>query len=545
MAEPKTIYLEADEEITSVIDKLRKTEFKDVILVIPKEASLLQSVVNLKLIKRQAENLGKSVSLVTQDKVGRNLADKVGLATAAKLGQEFTQPNETNQNKPEEHDPQNQTIQDNKSPIEDTNEVVFKKNPEENRINNDDLVVSEDEDTEAEAMWHKKELEENRPKNLMPKFPKKKLFLIAIPILIILAILGFIFLPRAKATIYVQAEKKLVSIDFTGKKDAKLDTEKDVIPAQAIDSTKEINKKYSATGKKNVGTKATGSLRISNLSGDTIAWVAGTRFVPTSNPAMIFRATAAISVPDGAITPVAVEADQLGDQYNGFGSNQSFTLANGGLGANVTITCQDGMTGGTNKEVTFISQTDINNAKSELSKEALSEATIDFNKKVENLKVVDDSKNEEIISASANPVVNSEVAEFTMTVKAAIKALAYNMNDINTLVKASVEKEYGYSKQVIDSGSKNSEVVIASSDLAAGTFSGVAKTTAYVASKLDENKIKGELSGMSATKATNYLKGLEGVESVNLEFWPSFLKYFPRLNNHIYTKIEISKNSSN
>ncbi|MDD5693613.1 MAG: baseplate J/gp47 family protein [Patescibacteria group bacterium] len=543
--EPKTIYLEADEEITSVIDKLRKTEFKDVVLIIPKEASLLQSVVNLKLIKRQAENLGKTVSLVTQDKVGRNLADKVGLATAAKLGQEFSQPNEEKENKPEGSTEPSQKNHKDESPIEDTNEVVFKKNPTEETVSSDDLVVSEDEDTEAEAMWHKKELEEKTPKNLMPKFPKKKLFLIGVPIVLIILIAGFVFLPRAKATIYVQAEKKPVSIDFSGEKDAKVDTEKDIIPSQVIESTKESSKKYAATGKKNVGTKATGTLRISNASGDTIAWVAGTRFAPTSNSSLIYRATSAITAPDGAFTPVAVEADQPGDQYNGFGSNQAFTLVSGSLGSSVTITCQTGMTGGTNKEVTFVSQTDINNAKSELSKEALGDATTDFNKKAENLKVIDDSKKEEIVSASASPALNGEAAEFTMTVKATVKALAYNMNDISALIKADVEKEYGFSKQVVDNGSNNVEVSISSSDLATAKISGTAKTNAYVANKLNESQIKDELKGTSSTKATNYLKGLEGVEDVKLQFWPSFIKYFPRIKNNIYIKIEISDNSNN
>ncbi|MCL5795727.1 MAG: hypothetical protein M1338_05245, partial [Patescibacteria group bacterium] len=74
------IYLEADEEITSVIDKLKKLNANSVSLVIPKGAGILQSIVNLKILKREAESLGKDIALVTQDKIGRNLASQVGLS---------------------------------------------------------------------------------------------------------------------------------------------------------------------------------------------------------------------------------------------------------------------------------------------------------------------------------------------------------------------------------------------------------------------------------------------------------------------------------
>lgn len=536
MVDPKTIYLEADEEVTSVIDKLRKTEFKDVVLVVPKEASLLQSVVNLKLIKRQAENLGKSVSLITQDKVGRNLADKVGLATAAKVGQE-----------PKLND-EDESIGDKKEstgPIEDTNEIVFKKADGNKNIPDEDLAVSEDEDTEAEAAWHKKELEEKQPKNLMPRFPKKKLLLIGLPILLIALIAGFVFLPRAKATILVKAEKRSVSIDFSGQKDAKLDTSKGAIPAQVVEATKEANKSFQASGKKNVGTQASGTLTISNLSGSDISWVTGTRFVPSSNSSLIYRATSEVIVPNASIKSISVTAASPGDQYNGFGNNQAYTLAAGGLGQNITIVSAAGMSGGTNKEVTYVTQGDINTAQDNLVKEAGEQAVTEFNKQAENLKIIDETKKQTTVSSSANPGVNSEVSSFTMNVKVSVKALAYNMNDVSELIKAEVSSQLGDTKQVIDDGSKSADITIDSSNLANGTFKGSIDTSAFVASKLDEGAIKTELTGYNAKKADDYLKGLEGVEQTKLDFWPSFIKIFPRLKSHIYLTIQVADNASN
>ena len=45
------IYLELDEEIPSVIDKMKNLSGKSVALVIPKGASIIQSVINLKILK--------------------------------------------------------------------------------------------------------------------------------------------------------------------------------------------------------------------------------------------------------------------------------------------------------------------------------------------------------------------------------------------------------------------------------------------------------------------------------------------------------------
>jgi len=73
------LYLEADEEITSVIDKLKGLESNSVGLVAPKGSSIVQSLVSLKLLAKQATALEKDLAIVTADEVGQNLAAQVGL----------------------------------------------------------------------------------------------------------------------------------------------------------------------------------------------------------------------------------------------------------------------------------------------------------------------------------------------------------------------------------------------------------------------------------------------------------------------------------
>jgi|GEM_PF-871133 len=73
------LYLEADEEITSVIDKLKGLESKSVGLVAPKGSMIAQSLVSLKLLQKEANKQSKQIAIVTSDEVGRNLAAQVGL----------------------------------------------------------------------------------------------------------------------------------------------------------------------------------------------------------------------------------------------------------------------------------------------------------------------------------------------------------------------------------------------------------------------------------------------------------------------------------
>jgi hypothetical protein len=526
---PKTIYLEIDEEVTSVIDKIRKTEFTDIVLVVPKDASISQSVVNLKLIKRKADDLNKNLSIVTQDKVARNLAGKIGIASAATAA---AVPRVVTADKVQE---------ETAGPLEDTSEVIFDKEPVLHEP--EELTVVEGEDVMAEVATHEDVAQKvaDKDKNLMPKFPWKWVALIGTLVVGGLLLAGYIYLPRAKATIFVAAEKKPVSLNFTGEKDAKLDTEKVIIPTQVVESTKEQSKTYPATGKKDAGTKATGVVRVSNLSGSTITIAT---FVPKGRSDLVYIANAPATIADGKIVDVNVTAQNAGETYNGF-SNVDFAPAKGEISGMSLRSSTDGMTGGTTKTVSIVSQGDVNSAKDALAKETSDAVTAEFNSKSSELKIVDETKKTEIVSSSASPAANAEATEFTMTVKVTTKALAYSINDVSAVITAEVNRQLGSTMTIIDDGSKSAEISIDSADINTGKMSGTIKTNAYVSAKMDEAAIKVQLSGLSDAKATNYLAGLDGVKGSKLEYWPPFIRSFPRIKDHIFLTISVDDSSRN
>lgn len=84
----QTFFIDIDEEITSIAERIRKADSDEVILVVPKRALLIQSIVNLKLLQKEANNLKKRLSIVTQDKLGKVLVEKVGIEVKQKLEDE-------------------------------------------------------------------------------------------------------------------------------------------------------------------------------------------------------------------------------------------------------------------------------------------------------------------------------------------------------------------------------------------------------------------------------------------------------------------------
>jgi len=79
------IYIDVDDEITAIIDKVRASQSKIIALVLPKRATTLQSIVNMKLLKRSADTDKKHLVLITAELGLMPLAANVGFYVAKTL----------------------------------------------------------------------------------------------------------------------------------------------------------------------------------------------------------------------------------------------------------------------------------------------------------------------------------------------------------------------------------------------------------------------------------------------------------------------------
>ncbi|MEK7447298.1 MAG: hypothetical protein AAB632_00645 [Patescibacteria group bacterium] len=546
--ERKILYLEIDEEITSVIDRLKKTAEADIHLVVPKEAALLQSIVNLKLLKRQADNLGKQIQIITHDKVGRNLAEQVGIHSVSRIGEEPKAATAAVIEPPAE------VVYKEKEPVvEETKEVVFKKGAvlskgakeglEEEPTSN---VAGAKKDKKGEGVQKKKMSE------LLPKFPHKKFIIIASVLGLFLLIFLYVYVPMTNIKLKILSEKQDMTAEFAIDKEAKdVNQSSGTIPGDLITVDKTVTKKYQATGKKNVGAKAQGSITVRN-SYSTLSQtlVAGTRFEANG---LVFRTQSDVEVPGytdsggGNITAgtanVSAVAESPGDQYNI--SSSSFHIpafAGTAKYDKITGASVGAMSGGSTKEVKVVSASDISEAKKVFGEDAKNEVKKEGQDKMKKDETLDDNAQKITIGTlSVSKNADDEADEFSVSAPASFKGLAYKKDDLTKVAFENFKGKTGPNKQILEEKLDSADISFNDIDLEKGTATGEAKASLHIGMKIDEKQLKDEINGKGEGKAKEYIENLEGVDSVEMSFFPGFWKKVSRLKSHIYFKTEFSE----
>ena len=534
------IYLESDDEITSVVDKLKNAEGNSLDLVIPKEAIMLQSVINLKLLKRQAESLGKEITIVTTDKVGQKLASQIGIPVVAKEGQE---PKEVNMSEIEK-------------PTFSENDIEVKPVP---NVAAAGAVAGIEGEAATDVVEPTKEVVEDlaEPKAIKKKgwfrLHKKGLWIAAGFGALALAVLAYIFVPLANITIRLAAENKTLDLTFVADKaTTEVNTSENKIPAREVVQELEKEETYPATGKKDIGEKATGTITIVNheYSTDAFSITAGTRVLTASG--LVYRTKVNVSVPaytkiGGVITngtaQVGVTADASGEKYNVDGGAMTIPalLTTGVTSADIYATGGT-FSGGTTKQVTYITAADIAAAEEKLA------ATVDTELKAKLNEALEDNETllegafaiEKQAPTPSSPV-NTEVSEFKLNIKSKITALVFKQEDLLRLAEDVLAQEIGSTKEIVEKDSLVSEAKMQKIDVKAGTLEATLAGEAYIASKINHDDLRNYINGDPQAVAEEYINSMEGVDEVQIRFFPSFYNRIPRINSHIYIKTEINK----
>jgi len=81
------IYIESEEEIPEVIERIRATSGSDVPLVLPARSRLGQSRFNFQLLKQYANQLGKRVAIITADPAVQLMAEESGFSAYKAIDQ--------------------------------------------------------------------------------------------------------------------------------------------------------------------------------------------------------------------------------------------------------------------------------------------------------------------------------------------------------------------------------------------------------------------------------------------------------------------------
>ena len=79
------IYIDNDDEITSITDKVQSSESSVIALVLPKRCTVLQSTINMKILNRAAKSAKKNLVLVSNEQSLMAVAGAAGVMVAKSL----------------------------------------------------------------------------------------------------------------------------------------------------------------------------------------------------------------------------------------------------------------------------------------------------------------------------------------------------------------------------------------------------------------------------------------------------------------------------
>ena len=544
------IYIDIEDDITSVIERLKTSSEKIVALVPPKGSSVLQSVVNLKLLKRAADSVQKQPVIVTSNQALQSLSGGLGLYVAKNLQTKPTIPgDDTAEELPDDDD----AVE-----VSDTVGSLAAADA----VSEDDVELSDEEMSALEAedgmgSVALKDLDKPKSKKPTKKVPDfdnfRKKLLIGGGILVAVLILALLIFGRPSAKVVVRAETTPVDVQFDATFDTALtqsDSSQAMIKASTQEQKKSVTQAFTPTGQKDLGTKSSGTVKFINCSkddklSDTNRTVPAGTGISSGGKTFITSESATVQ-PSSYIgntclsnkesSSVNVVAQSAGDSYNL--SSRSYSVGGfssmTGKGSN--------MTGGTSRIVTVVTQDDINKATDQLKAQDTSAIKAELTKSFgKGSSVLDDSFAVTISNINSAPALNAEGNSATLTADASYTILGYKNDDLSNALNVNIISQMTNADQqsVYDNGFKNVKLVKKSGEASKAVYT--VSSAAQYGPQFDKKALAEQISGKKVGEARANLESLPGVKSTDIKlspFWASSLPGADKIN--ISTEVDKS-----
>jgi hypothetical protein len=541
------IYIDVEDDITAIIGKVKDAKEKIVALVPPKRVGILQSAVNLRLLKRAAAQENKRLVLISSNSALSALAAAAQLPVAKNL-----------QSKPEipeitalDSDSGDDIIDGAQLPVGELARTADTRNTSAV----DDAVRENAAEELSHALPPAKGQPPKKPRVKsgikVPNFSKfrKKLILGIIAGVLLVAFLVWAIFFAARATVVITARTTESSANAKvtlGEKQA-TNFGKNTIKAAIQQEKKDVSHEFDATGKKEVGEKATGKMTITrtSVSSNSLTVPAGTSF---TSGQITFKSTESATLSGTSIgengivqdsATVSVEAAEIGDEYNL--SARSYKASVGGIDAEGT-----NMTGGSSKEVTVVSSNDVQDATNQLaqqnSDEVKKQLTGEFN---DTFIVLDSTFKIDQGDPKSSPAVDQEVsgsgkAKLTATITYSIAAVS--RADADNFLTDYFEKQIDGQddRRIYDNGS--GEVTFTNILASGEDYTANIVSTAKIGPKIDDNEVKDLAKGKRYGEIQSSLEAIQGIDDVDIKFWPFWVSVAP--NDPEKITVEFNLNES-
>lgn len=537
------VYLDVDDDITTVVDKVEAANDKIVALVLPKRFTTLQSIVNMRLLKRSADSASKNLVLITSEAALLPLAGAASLHVAKNLQSKPEIPPSPVDSPPEKpavpEDPDAEVESDSAKldyhrSIGELAAVAAVTDPE--------TIDLEDEDEPAEEK-PKKAAKDKKLK--VPNFERFRLLTvgaIAAAVLFVVFIIMAIFVwPKATITLQTEATPVGASFGLTADSSAKaLDEQKGVIPASLQKSILTSTQTVQATGQQNNGEKASGSVTMSAqdcvpFNGTPSSVVAGTGinsnglFYITQSAAQFSFDHAAGSCIYYSSGSVSIVAQSAGTKYN-------VSSANFSVPSRSDVSANGSASGGTDDVETVLSQADVNNAAAKISDDDKNKFVNDFKKQMEDggYYIISSTLKAGDPKITSSPAVGEKADSAKVTITIPYSALVVQKTDLQKAVTDQLNQQIDKQKQKIgtDDVLKDVSVTVDSQKSPnVATLSISENTTAIPI--IDVATIKALAAGKKVGDINAAVKDWPGVKNVDVKLSPFWVSKAPKSSGKI------------
>lgn len=468
------IYLDPNDDILTIRDRLNLAEAKRVLLVVPPYSDVLRSRMDLRLVQRQAQQLHIEVALVTGDGEIHREAHEIGLPVFFSA--------EQGRKRQRWHPHAEEDDESNWSPKRS-----------------------------AEA-WDAAAARPNNSRVSRPVFVIKRTLVWALFIGVFAAfgVAALLIVPSAQVTLIPHSEP--INITLHVALDPNLDAvdvARTRIPAKYTVVEVEGNAQVATTGKKYIPSfNAGGKVVFINQLGAPITIPKGTA-VRTSAFGTVMRyfTTADVTVPGGfgAQAEVPIEAMTPGEA-----GNVAANLINeveGVAAISVKVTNPEPTRGGGSREVPAVTQEDRDRVRSQLLQQLVQNAYMQIQDNLGEQEFVPPETLfvSEVLDETYDRFVTEEAPAVSVQMRVSVTGLKIGMQDANTLVYAEMAARVPPGYELIADGLtfQRGEVILPAD--AQGDILLQMSGTGYVAARFDQNEIRQAIAGKPVDDAESYL----------------------------------------
>jgi hypothetical protein len=533
----KLLYVEADEEITDLVDRLRDLSLEDeVTFVVPDRARALQSAMSFRLLKRYADSYGKRVNLVSGDPRLQAMSLEAGFMAYPSLsaydsGSEVHQP----------------------SPVDEALAAATAApavTQAQSQVGGSASgVATLDRPRQAAVVSgppKAKPPTPPRPASAGPPLRSYRPYLIGAGVLVLIGLVfGVLYLPTATATLTVAGTPLKGDVTLLGAPGAAAGSP-DHFATQAVHAEQSQTLPGTPTGQKQIAAvAASGSVTFTEncfflCTNGAKAIPAGTSVSTSDGKQYTTQKTVNVSSPHGSVS-VGITATVAGP--NGNTDVHTITNINNSPDDSLSVDNPSSVGGGADaRTATIIQQSDLDAPLSAYSKDAIPQVTDQLNSKAQGKKLVLVGSGVQG-TVTADHKVGEEVSGFTVTVKVAGDAVAFDDQTVKAMLKS------GLLRKVPQGSQLTTENIALSYDAIDATADGHVTLNGHASGFYTpvflDNNIRSHLKGMSPSKAHAFLQSLPSVVDARVVQSPFGLPWLPLFSSRITLKIqEVSGSSS-